>query len=489
MDKKKKKKRRRIVLIIIAVIIIALILAVRGCSKAAANAPAIVTTEKAVRGDLQENISTSGTVESEDKKVYFARLNGSIASVNVSAGELVKAGDLLVDYELKDMETLKTQASLQQRRSDAVYQEALLGNSDSQSKLNEANYNLNIIEQQIAADKETLQKLQQDLDNAQRGTSNALVGENYNLSVSANDLAEAIKGLDPASQEYADKTKQLNELEKQLQYNQYRQSVAASSDNVAALQKKISDVQENLGLLEESKARMESQKTTSENTVMDGYIRTQYEVDNELARISYEDSLADYELASEGIRADFEGIITECNVVEGATVIEGTQLLTLESSENVKISFAASKRDIEKLSVGQKVDITISGRNYEGKVSKINRMAQANQSGTPMVGAEVHILNPDDNIILGLDAKLYIYTDQVKDVLMVPTEAINADRDGDFLYVVENGVIVRKPVLCGISSDDYVEIKEGITEEDEVVVTSLTNIEEGMKAVAMPQTE
>ncbi|MBR1931442.1 MAG: efflux RND transporter periplasmic adaptor subunit [Lachnospiraceae bacterium] len=485
---KKKKKRKKIVIILVAVIVIALIIGAVSCSRAAGSA-AYVTTTKATRGEIQESISTSGLVESEIKKVYFARVGGAIASVNVSAGELVKAGELLMDYELSDMEELKYQASLQQRRSDAVYQEALVGNSDSQSKLNEANHNLGIIEQQIAADKETLQGLQRDLDSAQRGTSNALVGENYNLSVSANDLTENIKSLDPASQEYADKTKQLNDLQKQIQYNQYRQSVTASSDNVASLQQKISDVQENLALLEESKARMESQKTTSENTVMDGYMRTQYEVDNELAHISYKDTVADYDLASEGIRAEFEGIVTECSVIEGATVMEGTQLLTLESSENVKITFSASKRDIEKLSVGQKVDITISGRSYEGEVSKINRMAQANQSGTPMVGAEVHIQNPDDNIILGLDAKLYIYTNHAEDILMVPVEAVNADRDGDFLYVVEDGVIVRKPIICGISSDNYVEIKEGITEEDEIVISALTDIEEGRNVVVMPDVE
>ena len=114
-------------------------------------------------------------------------------------------------------------------------------------------------------------------------------------------------------------------------------------------------------------------------------------------------------------------------------------------------------------------------------------MAVPNQSGTPMVGVEVHINNPDDNIILGMDAKLFIYTNYVEDAIMIPVEAINADKDGDFLYVVEEGVIVRKPVICGITSDNYVEIKEGISEEDQIVLTAYTEIAEGMEVTVIPQ--
>jgi putative ABC transport system permease protein len=70
--------------------------------------------------------------------------------------------------------------------------------------------------------------------------------------------------------------------------------------------------------------------------------------------------------AKKGIVADFDGIVTECTGVSGASVTEGAQLITLESSQNVKVSFDASKSDVAKLAIGQKVDITISGNKYEG---------------------------------------------------------------------------------------------------------------------------
>ena len=57
-----------------------------------------------------------------------------------------------------------------------------------------------------------------------------------------------------------------------------------------------------------------------------------------------------------------------------------------------------TKYDLPKIEIGQKVDVTIAGKEYEGEVSKINKVAAANSQGTPVVGAEVHIKNPDEDI-------------------------------------------------------------------------------------------
>ena len=71
---------------------------------------------------------------------------------------------------------------------------------------------------------------------------------------------------------------------------------------------------------------------------------------------------------------------------------------------------------------------------------------------------------------------------------MIPVEAINADKNGDFLYVIENGMVVKRAITWGISSDEYTEVLDGITEEDQIIVNSLTGIslEEGMAVTAVP---
>ncbi len=478
----KKSKKTRVIIIVVVVLL--LLLMIKGCS--GGEMTTMVTTTTATKGELQESVSTSGTVTAEEIKVFFAPTSGKLASVNVAPGDAVQKGEVLVAYDNTKLESDFKQASLQQAKSDAGYNSAVADSADNQAKLAEANTNIPVLEQQIADNKAYLKDLQSKLGQSQRETSNALAEEAYELQDELAKLKEELAALTD-TEAIAKKEKRIQKIESQLSRNTYLQQISGSSDYVAEMEEEIQTVQERIADYEAYKAEMESQKNGSETGVMDSYDKISYEADKELADIAYSEAQSAYYASKSGICAEFAGVVTEVSAVEGATISEGMQLLTLESTESVKVSFSASKQDVEKLAVGQEAEVTISGNVYSGTVSKINRMASMNQSNTPMVGVEVHINEPDDRIILGLDAKLTVNTRSVQDALLIPVEAVNADRDGDFLYVVEDGVVVRKPIVCGISNDTHTEVLEGITEQDQIVLTYIGTLEEGMAVSVMPE--
>lgn len=490
-----KKKRKKIRIIIAVAVVLLVVIKVVSCATSS-NAGMVVTTTGAVTGDLQETISTSGTVVSGEKKVIFSRAAGRVDTVLVEAGDAVKAGDILVCYDMDGMERKLHQAALQQVKSDALYQGIISDNSKNQGKLTEANVNLDVLNRQIEDNKAYLKDLQSKLSQNQRDTLNSLSEENYDLQIKLADLQEQLSRLNTVSggdtgttgdSRRLELTKEIKEVNAQISRNAYLQSIANSTDYVADMEQEIANVQERIADYEEYKARMESQKSGSEGLVLDSYDRQQYSADKELADIRYAEAEDEYYAAKKGVCAEFDGIVTECSVVEGAMVENGVQMLTLESTENVIVTFNASKYDVAKLEIGQKVDVTTLSKTYEGEISKINRMATPGSSNTPMVGVQVHLLNPDENIILGLDAKLEIHTGETTNALLIPVEAVNADKNGDFLYVVENGVVARRTIVCGISSDSYTEVLEGITESDKIILTASGILEEGMAVTVLPQ--
>ena len=105
-----------------------------------------------------------------------------------------------------------------------------------------------------------------------------------------------------------------------------------------------------------------------------------------------------------------------------------------------------------------------------------------------MVAVRVHIDNPDENIFLGIDAKVKILTASEKGVLQAPVEAVNVDSQGSFCYVIDNGILVKKYVTTGISSETYIQIKDGLKENQEIVTTSVygMGLEEGMMVTGIP---
>ena len=112
-----------------------------------------------------------------------------------------------------------------------------------------------------------------------------------------------------------------------------------------------------------------------------------------------------------------------------------------------------------------------------------------NSNNTPVVSAEIEITNPDEDIYLGVEAKINIHAQKEENALLIPVEAINSDKNGDFVYIVENGVVVRRNVTTGVSSDEYTQIVEGIKEGDQVMTDISTGVTEGMQVTVIPQTD
>ena len=87
---------------------------------------------------------------------------------------------------------------------------------------------------------------------------------------------------------------------------------------------------------------------------------------------------------------------------------------------------------------------------------------------------------------MGVEAKVYVHMAKAEGVITVPLEVINSDRDGDFVYVEENGVVAKKRITTGISSDSVSEVKEGLAEGENVIMANGMEFEDGTAVAAMP---
>lgn len=489
----KKKKKIWPIILIIALVIIFVIIKIVG-SMNEGKEVALVTTAKVERGDLQDFVNVSGTVESREKAAVFSAVTGKVSEVNVSVGDAVKKSDMLVSFDMEYMDKQLRQATLQYDKNMAMYQSAMTGNDTAKQKYDEAITNLAVLEQQIKDYTALLEKLQNQQAEGQRYAAESFSKQAMNLNAQLKALQTELAGMAAAggegTPEYISKAEEAEQIQANLLQLEYSQQSIGSSQQERDLQKQITETQKQLAEFEAYKAKMESQKATGEATVMDSYDKVQYTADKELFVMSYEEVKAQHQKAENGIVADFDGVVTACSVLPGGMVSDGMQVMTVESTEKVKMVFHVSMKMLEKLEIGQKADVNILDNVYEGRVSKIDRMAQdMSITGTkaPMVKVEMEILNPDDKIILGINAKADIYTGKAENAMLIPVEAINVDKNSDFVYVVEDGIVVRKDIVCGVASSEMTEVVSGLTESDVLVRSALTPVEEGMAVTVMPE--
>ena len=225
--------------------------------------------------------------------------------------------------------------------------------------------------------------------------------------------------------------------------------------------------------LAELQSRLSSQQAVAESdpSAVTAEEKEKMEITNNLSELDQMSAQELVEAAKKGIKADFNGVITKVSVVEGATTALGTELFTLQNTDKVDVNVNVSKYDYDKVKEGQSAEITLAGKTYEGEVTNISHIATQNEKGASLISADVRIKNPDEDIFFGVDAKVTIHAEEADDVVVLPAEVVN----------IENGVITKKDITTGISSDEYVEVLDGIQEGDEVI-RDLGSLEEGMQA-------
>lgn len=460
----KKKRRKRILLAVAAVIVIFVIAS--GFMGGDAAMP--VTTVAAQKGEIAQTINTSGTVTTDLSKSYFSEVNVKIGSINVSAGDAVKAGDVLIAYDESQLQTKTELAQLKQQSGEGSYKDAVQSNNEKLGDLNEANINLGVLDQQIADTQAHIAELEKKIEN--KRSELALFGTK--LQISLLDWQDQ-----PNSDEYMN-------LQKLVQENSYEQNY---HEDILKWQEELDACNKILADYEEYRAEMKSQKSSAEAGKMTAGASMQLEADNQTKVIEANEELTALQNVETGIVAAFDGVVTELSAVEGAGVAEGTKLLELQSTQDVSVKISITKYDLDKIALGQKAVVTIAGKEYEGEVSKINKMAEKNESGASVVGTEIKLLNPDSEVYLGVEAKVVITTAQEADALLAPVTAVNVDMDGEFVYVAEEGILVKKPVETGISSDTMIQILSGI-DEGALLVTEVTgDLTEGMAVMVIPE--
>jgi RND family efflux transporter MFP subunit len=193
------------------------------------------------------------------------------------------------------------------------------------------------------------------------------------------------------------------------------------------------------------------------------------------------------QLAKTVIRAPFTGTIDEVFVEKGQVVAPSMQgLMRIVNVSNMYVSTSVPETYVGKLKVGTEVDVYLTslGKTYTGKVRQVgNFINPSNRS----FGIEVAVPNPQGLLRPNQVAKLRIIDYDNKNALVVPSNVIQKDANGDnYVYVVtevngKTGKAKKVIVKTGQSSENVTEILSGIAADELIVTDGVTSISDGMK--------
>ena len=160
---------------------------------------------------------------------------------------------------------------------------------------------------------------------------------------------------------------------------------------------------------------------------------------------------ANAKAASRTVTAPSSGSIVELNAKVGATVTGGMimgesdtsggkQCMQIADLSKMKVTVQVGEKDIAKIAVGQSANVTYPAFPdivSQGTVTAIASVANSdsnNGGGSVTFNVDILIEAPDARLKPGMTAEVSVVTEQLDDVVMVPTMALMTE-DGEHYYV------------------------------------------------------
>lgn len=429
-----------------------------------------------------------------------------IDSVHITVGQEIQAGDVLYTLTEDSVEEIRTQLeedvedtladyqalTVEQQQSyltakqgydtyvtngslaELTYNKEL---QDLQDKVDEAADTLEEKQNQVNENLEKLVELQEELTSAKKDLKDAeaAVSENhdnryndpyyYTVYLNTRDMAQTI----------------VDEIEEDIE--------SLTDENETLL----TEIGEATRSWNEACGNLESEKLTAQQTLetdqyyasvsSEWYSIQTTSLDNEKqsAYASYESAVKKLDefnsyIVGNDVIAEYSGVVTEVPLEEGDGVTRNTSLVTLYDASDVTMEITVSEDDYKAIDQDGEVNITYTAYPnvvYNGVISEVSDAAYDSSSGEVYYTITVTVQGDVSGLYEGMTGDVTCVTKETKEVTYVSNRAIF--RDGTRSYVKvrdENGNIVEKDVTTGFSDGVNVEITEGLSQGDTVLIES-----------------
>ena len=175
------------------------------------------------------------------------------------------------------------------------------------------------------------------------------------------------------------------------------------------------------------------------------------------------------------VKAPINGMVIRYYVDIGDSVIPQEPMpqepvLNIAYMDKVKIVVNVGEKEIPKLRKGEKVRISVDAYPKESFLGRVVKVAPAVDPRSRKVKVELEIENKDHRLKPGMFADVEIIYKEHRNVLVVPRIAV-VEREGrKVLFTVEDGRAKLREVKTGVSDGEKIEIVEGLTKGESVIV-------------------
>lgn len=199
----------------------------------------------------------------------------------------------------------------------------------------------------------------------------------------------------------------------------------------------------------------------------------------ELARLQYDSAKLNYDTQLENttITAPIAGLLENFDVKVHDMVSGGSPVAVISGEGSRSVNFSVTERVMRGLQVGNPMTVEKNGTEYSGMITEVGTMVDA-ATGLFKIKAS---LEGAEALPSGTMVKLYVTDQKAEDVMTVPVDCVNYSSGDAFIYTydAEKGVAHKTPIEDGLIDSEKMEVKSGLSYDDQVIITWTREIYEG----------
>ncbi|ABO51457.1 efflux transporter, RND family, MFP subunit [Desulforamulus reducens MI-1] len=188
---------------------------------------------------------------------------------------------------------------------------------------------------------------------------------------------------------------------------------------------------------------------------------------------------AEEDLQNSTITSPIAGLVANRSVTTGQMVSpQGSSLMSVEDLSSVYVVVNIEQKDLSMIKPGLKADVTVDAygnKKFTGVVEVVNPVAKKEAR---VFETKIKVDNKDILLKPGMFAKVQIKIGETKEVLTVPQAALASKQGMYFVFLPNGDKVKRQQVEIGQIINQLVEVKSGLSEGQQVVVTNVNKLKD-----------
>jgi multidrug efflux pump subunit AcrA (membrane-fusion protein) len=187
-------------------------------------------------------------------------------------------------------------------------------------------------------------------------------------------------------------------------------------------------------------------------------------------------------------KAPIAGTIVVLPAQLGMTISQSVPVARLSRTDALELRTYVAERFVSKVRAGQKAEVLLDA--YPGDVfsATVREVSPVLDPASRTLELRLDLDKADARVKAGMFAKLKVITEDKPSIVKIPSGAVVRRFGDNYVFAVEadeanpgSYVVRRRSVVPGILVDDKLEVLEGLSAGDEIVVRGQTLLEDGSR--------